>query len=127
MILCDTNIFIEIYRSNSDIINAMKRIGQYQMAVSHVTCAELYFGARNKREMLAIEKDLQKLTILPIQLPISTMAIQFVRQYALSHTLQLPDALIASTAIYHDIELFTLNQKDFRFIQEVRLFDMSSI
>ena len=58
MILCDTNIFIEIYRNNPDIIKAIKAIGQHQISVSHVTCAELYFGARNKRELQAIEKDL---------------------------------------------------------------------
>ena len=123
MILCDTNIFIEIYRDNPDIIKTVKAIGQHQMAVSHVTCAELYFGARNKLELQAIEKDLQQLSLLPIQLPISTMATQLVKDYALSHTLGLPDALIAATAIYHDIELFSLNKKDFRFLKNVRLFE----
>jgi len=122
MILCDANIFIEIYRDNSDIIKTVKAIGQNQIAASHVTCAELYFGARNKRELQAIEKDLQQLSLLPIQLPISTMATQLVKEYALSHTLSLPDALIAATAIYHDLELFTLNQKDFRFLKNLRLF-----
>ena len=36
--------------------------------------------------------------------------------YSLSHKLTIPDALIAATAIVHDIELYSLNLKDFRFI-----------
>jgi tRNA(fMet)-specific endonuclease VapC len=43
MILADTNILIEIYRSNNKIIDAMKEIGQENITVSDITCAELYF------------------------------------------------------------------------------------
>ncbi len=32
------------------------------------------------------------------------------------------DALIAATALYHDIELFTLNLKDFMYIPEIKLY-----
>jgi len=41
--------------------------------------------------------------------------------YSLSHKLSLPDALIAATAISHDLELYTLNIKDFRFITGLNL------
>jgi tRNA(fMet)-specific endonuclease VapC len=57
MILCDTNILIEIYRNNTQIIEVVKRIGQENIAVSDVTCAELLYGARNKKEIQAIRKD----------------------------------------------------------------------
>lgn len=55
MILCDTNILIEIYRANLDVIAAVKSIGQQNLAVSDVTCGELLFGARNKKELLPKE------------------------------------------------------------------------
>ncbi len=121
MILCDTNIFIEVYRNNSDIIQIIKSIGQHNMAVSDVTCAELFYGARNKKELQTIRKDLNKLTILNIDSDVSKMAIELVEKYALSHTLSLPDALTASTAIVHDLELYTLNIKDFRFLNNIKL------
>ncbi len=89
MILCDTNIFIEIYCDNTDVIKTAKQIGQHNMAVSDVTCAELLFGARNKKELSLIRKDINKLTILPISSDVSAMAVLF----ALSHKLALPDAL----------------------------------
>jgi tRNA(fMet)-specific endonuclease VapC len=123
MILCDTNILIEIYRGNTAIIEAVKQIGQENIAVSDVTCAELLYGARDKKEIQTIRKDLDKLTVLPIQSSVSKLAVELVEKYALSHKLSLPDALIASTAIIHNIELYTLNIKDFRFLEDVKLYD----
>lgn len=110
------------YRNNSNIIETVKSIGQHNIAVSDVTCAELFYGARNKKELQIIRKDLNKLTVLPIDAEISTMAVQLIEKYAMSHKLSLPDALIASTAIIHTIELYTLNIKDFRFLDKVILF-----
>ena len=124
MILCDTNIFIEIYRGNIDVIRIFKTIEQQNVAISDVSCAELLFGARNKKELQVIRKDINKLTVLSIQTDISVLAVQLVERYALSHKLALPDALIAATAIYHEIELYTLNIKDFRFLESVKLFSL---
>lgn len=122
MILCDTNILIEVYKGNSDIIEKLKKIGQENIAVSDVTCAELFFGARNKRELQVITKDLDKLIVIPVNSFISSMAVKMVKEYSLSHKLALPDALIGSTAIYHRLHLFTLNVKDFKFLNDVILF-----
>jgi tRNA(fMet)-specific endonuclease VapC len=124
MILFDTNILIEIYKDNAKIIEAAKQIGQENIAVSDVTCAELLYGARNKKELQAIRKDLNKLTILPIQSSISSLAVELVEKFALSHKLSLPDALIASTAITYNVKLYTLNIKDFRFLKDVNLIDL---
>jgi len=40
----------------------------------------------------------------------------------ISHKLALPDGFIAATAIAHNIELYTLNMKDYRFIDGLRLY-----
>jgi predicted nucleic acid-binding protein len=37
--------------------------------------------------------------------------------------LTIPDALIASTALVHQLELYTLNLKDFRFITGLNLYN----
>jgi len=127
MILCDTNIFIEIYKGNDLIIDIFKKIGQDNVAISDVSCAELLYGARNKKELNLIRKDLDKLIVLPISSTISTYAVKLVEKFSLSHNLNLPDALIASTVIVHDIELYTLNLKDFRFLNDISLFNTSKI
>lgn len=121
MILCDTNILIEIYRGNKAIIAKVKSIGQKNMLVSDVTRAELLFGARNKTEIQAIKKDMKNLTILPITSSISAKAIELMEGFSLSHRMSFPDALIASTAILNQCELYTLNVKDFKFVPGMKL------
>jgi predicted nucleic acid-binding protein len=54
---------------------------------------------------------------------ISKMAVNFVKTYCLSHKLEFADALIAATAILHNVELYTLNRKDFVFIPSLRLYE----
>lgn len=123
MILCDTNILIEIYKGNTFIIDTVKKIGQEKIAVSDVTSAELYFGARNKEELRLIKKDMLKLINIPIDNNISNLAVSLVEKYVLSHKLSIPDALIAATALTHNIKLFTLNIKDFKYIDNIRLYE----
>ena len=47
MILCDTNILIEFYKNNPQIVQELRHIGPSQLAVSPITQPELYFGALN--------------------------------------------------------------------------------
>ena len=123
MILCDTNILIEIYRKNSSIISTMDNIlHNSTIAISDVTRAEMLVGARNKIEMQVLIKELGLLKSLPIQSEISANAVNLLIEYHLSHGLDFHDSLIAATAIYHNVELFTLNIRDFKFIQNIKLF-----
>ena len=121
MVLIDTNILIEIYRDNVSVIDSVKLIGQNNLAISDITCAELYFGARNKKELHIIEKDLRKLQVLSIQTDVSKMAVELVAKYAMSHKLSIPDALIAATSICNNLPLYTLNLKDFQYIDGLKL------
>ena len=122
MILCDTNILIEFYRNNPQIVQELRQIGQNQLAVSPITKAELYFGAFNKAELKKIKQHLSLLTPIPLDVSISTIFLQLMETYSLSHKLSLPDALIAATALERDLELYTLNAKDFRFIANLKLY-----
>ena len=122
MLLCDTNIFIGVYRNNPEIENKLKGIGIDNLAISDVTKAELLIGAKNKVELNAIHKHLKTLFTLHITSEISELAVDLVDEYCLSHKLLLPDALIAATAICFDIDLFTLNLKDFKFIPNIKLY-----
>lgn len=121
MILCDTNILIEFYKNNSKVIYELRRIGINQLAVSAITQAELYYGAINKLELVKIKKHLELLHILSVDVMVSVQFIELMETYSLSHKLSIPDALIASTALVHKIDLYTLNIKDFRFIEGLNL------
>jgi len=122
MVLCDTNILIEIYRRNMVVREELEKIGYENIAVSDVTRAELFYGAANKTELQMIRRDLQKITVLHINPAISTMAVELVEQFCLSHKTDLEDALIAATSILHRMELYTLNVKDFIFLPDIKLY-----
>jgi tRNA(fMet)-specific endonuclease VapC len=117
MILCDTNILIEFYKNNPIIISQLRSIGLNQLAISSISQAELYYGAINKIELQKIKQHLKLLNILAVGEKVSHKFIELMETYSLSHKLTIPDALIASTAIIYDIELYSLNIKDFRFIK----------
>jgi len=123
MILVDTNIFIEYYKNNPVICKQIEDINPKEIRINDVVCAELYFGARNKQELVNIVSDMEKLTDLPISSNISKYATDLVKQYCLSHKLRLPDAQIAATALFYDAELFTLNRKDFVYIPNLKLYE----
>lgn len=122
MILCDTNILIEFYKNNPQMTDVLREIGQADLAISAVTEAELYFGALNKAELQKIKRHLSLLQRFPLDTVVSNTFLELMETYSLSHKLSIPDALIAATALTHDVALFTLNVKDFRFIPELNLY-----
>ncbi len=122
MILCDTNILIDFYKGEPSITNFFREIGIANLAISTVTVGELYFGARDKRELQSIKKQLALLTQYPTTEETSRIFVDFLENYALSHRLSLPDAMIAATAIEHGVSLYTLNLKDFRYIPILKLY-----
>jgi predicted nucleic acid-binding protein len=122
MILCDTNIIIELLKGNEKIISIVDELGVANIGISAVTEMELYYGAFNKAELKFIKKHLQTIPILQITSEISEAAVSLVELFSKSHTLNIPDALIASTAIANDLELFTLNIKDFKYIPKIKLY-----
>jgi len=113
---------LKFIKNNISIVEEVKKIGQGNISISDITCAELYFGARNKKELQTIAKDLKKLQIIHIQAEISDKAVKLVEKYAMSHKLSIPAALIAATSIYYNLSLYTLNVKDFVYIENVKLY-----
>lgn len=122
MILCDTNILIEFYKNNLQIVQSLQKIGANALAISAITQAEIYFGALNKRELRAIKRHLSLLHIYPLDTVISSQFVALMEAYSLSHKLTIPDAIVAATALVYGLELYTLNLKDFRFIPGLTLY-----
>lgn len=123
MILCDTNILIEFYKNNAQISRIFRAVGKNDLAISVITEAELYFGALNKAELQMIKQHLSSLHRFALDTAVSNQFLQLMETYSLSHKLSIPDALIAATALVHNVELFTFNVKDFHFIPGLTLFE----
>jgi len=122
IILCDSDVIIEFYRNKPEIISELKKIGQENIAVSTITAGELIYGALNKKELSQILKDLKNLIVMDIDKKTCDVFLDIMGKYVLSHKLALPDGFIAATAIANDVELYTLNIKDYRFIEGLRLY-----
>jgi len=120
IVLLDTNILIEILKSDEKTIYRLQGINS-KFAISSITKMELFYGALNKQELKELEKFTNSFIVIDINENISISATNLVYTYAKSHGLDIPDALIASTALYYNIELFTYNTKDFKYIKNLKL------
>ncbi len=111
--LFDTNIFIY---ANKNIETAQQLIfNSDAKAISAVTYMEYVPFCHNKKELLSFEKLLEtyEFTIYDIDAAISSHARQIVKDFALSHSIEMADAIIAATALFHNEILCTSNAKHF--------------
>ena len=120
MILLDTNILIEILKGNSQTKKEIASL-QAPFSISSITAMELMVGARNKQEVKKLQQFIQLFDQIHLNETISAKALQLITDYAKSHALDIPDALIAASVIEHHGSLFTYNRKDFKFIPHLTL------
>ncbi len=118
----DTDILIDAALQVKEAIECLDKIEQQStLAISVITQMELFVGCRNKTEMRKVEHFLKRFRVIKLDEQISDKAVHMLRQYRLSHGLAIPDALIAATAITLNQDFITKNQRDYRFISELRL------
>jgi len=83
---------------------------------------ELIQGTKNKKEVNSLVKNLNSFNTFYLTEDISRLAFSLIKDFSKSNFLQIPDALIAATAITFDIRLYTFNKKDFQYIPGVNLY-----
>jgi predicted nucleic acid-binding protein len=78
---------------------------------------------RDRRELLALQKSLtmRQAERLPLTPAITERAIRLMETLALSHGLQMGDALIAATGLEHQLTVLTANTKHFSAVQGLQL------
>jgi len=122
LVLVDTDILIDAGRNIGAVIQYLDNAQeQYTLAVSAVTQMELIVGCRNKAELRALDKFLERFRIITINEVITEHAIELLRKYRFSHGLLIADALIAATAMASNELLVTKNQRDYQFISGLNL------
>ena len=120
MIILDTNILIEILKGNEATIKTVQTFNE-RLLISSITVMELYYGAINKAEIKKLERFLSLFQVEHLNENISLKSILLIKTYAKSHNLDIPDSLIAATAIVSECKVFTYNLKDFRYIDDLEL------
>lgn len=120
--LIDTDILIDVGR---DIELAVNRIEAEEkvatLGISVVTQMELIVGCKNKKELKELNQFLNRFQIISLNENISNKAINLLQRYRLSHGLLIADSLIAATALVMDVSFLSKNQKDYRFIEGLKL------
>lgn len=122
LVICDTNIFISLFKQFPDTIAELKAIGDKNVLIPSVSVMELYRGMENKRELNAMNSKINKYNIIHFNQEVSHKAIELIFRYKLSHNLHIPDAMIAAMSIVYELPLFTYNKKDFKFIEGINLY-----
>jgi len=118
----DTDVLIDYGRGDETAIAALDAARrEAQPTASVVTYLELLAGCRDKRELSILDAFMATFRVVQIDVVISRCAQDLMRTYRLSHGLRMPDALTAATALTSGWALISKNQKDYRFIQGLRL------
>ena len=114
--IADSNIII--YAAQRDDMDWRQLLRDYQMAASIVSLVEA-LGYQNlpDEERLTLEEIFRIIDVLPLTRKIADRAVKLRQQRRMG----LGDAIIAATALEHNLTLITRNTRDFRRIVGVRL------
>ena len=119
--LVDTDVLIWHLRGLAQATQRLDAIPK--LTISAITYLELLQGMRSKAELSAVQKslELRHTERLPVTPAITERAVALMETLALSHGLQVGDALIAATALEHNLALLTANTKHFAAIEGIRI------
>jgi predicted nucleic acid-binding protein len=122
-ILADTSIWIEFFRTRSDVGEYLASMLQNNLVwTCGIVLFELLQGIRSEREKAVILESMQELPYIEMTQSLwnkSAALSVLIRQKGL--TLPHSDIFIASIAIEHNLAIFTLD-KHFEQIPEVKIY-----
>ena len=115
--LVDTDILIDATRNVAEAVSLLVAQQAAQgLNISVISAMELIAGCRNKAELEQVRQFLQPVKVWPVSRAVSQSARQLMESFFLSHGLQIPDALIAATALEQGLTLYTKNVRHFQMI-----------
>lgn len=117
--IIDTDVIIWYLKANKAAREIIEK--NIPFSISVITCMELIQGMRNKEETRIFLRQMQKwnVDIIQIDKEISSRAMFYIQEYALSHSMMLADALIAATVVQTGGTLLTANDKHYKFIPTI--------
>ena len=119
--IIDTDVLIWFLRGNQRAVDFIMEAMPFSISV--VTYMELVRGMRDKRELEKMKKAFadMRVEIIPLSETISLRASDYVEMYALSHSMEMADALIAGTCMERHETLVTANDKHYRVVEGLHM------
>jgi len=119
--LLDTDVIIWYLRGNQNAYDLIHSFNDF--AISAVTYMELVQGMRDKNELRQLKRTLKQWNVKTIYVSeeISALALFYVEEYFLSHSMQLADALIGATCANHGLVLYSANDKHYKIIRDIEM------
>jgi predicted nucleic acid-binding protein len=115
--LIDTNAVID-YLDNKLPANAAAMLDEEELEISVITRMELLAWRNADSQQLSILNEfISSVVVWGLDEPVILKGIETRKSFRI----KLPDAIIAATAIVHDLELITRNITDFKNIKGLRL------
>lgn len=111
MYLIDTNIII-YYLEGEQAAVSFLRAQQSKLAISSITWMETLSYPLSEDEEQVVRAFLKEFRMIDISVPVMELSVGIRR----SKKIKLPDAIIAASAMHHDLILVTRNIKDFKSI-----------
>jgi len=121
MILFDTDILIWIQRGNAKAAALVDKTDE--RAISVLTYMELLQCAQNRQQHSHIKNFIKdfNFTTLPLTENIGHRASIYIEEYTLASGLRAGDAIVAATAVEHNLVLVTGNGKHFKSIADLNI------
>jgi predicted nucleic acid-binding protein len=117
----DTCIIIDYLRDNSSI-----NLSREDILINPVVELEILQGVRNKREQKNALRTMEYFQRIEYSTECFNLAKILILRYSLSHSLKLPDALIAASCLIYDLPLWTHNVKDFAYIEGMKIYQQGN-
>ncbi len=112
--LIDTDVLVDSARGVAEAKQFLtERYAADAVRISIISAMELIRGCRATGELRQVQRMLNEVMVLPVSGPASQTAYRLIEALFLGHGLAIPDALIAATAIEHDLVVYTRNVRHF--------------
>jgi predicted nucleic acid-binding protein len=110
--LVDTDILIDHLSGKQDASRFLRSLSGTRRLCSVVTRAELLAGMRSEEED-AVRRLLSLFETVTMDCLVAEEAARYRREFGRSHGVELPDAIIAGTALVKGAVLYTTNTKHY--------------
>ena len=113
--LLDSDIIIWHLRGRKEITEMLKDLQRSGLpSCSAISVLEVQLGVKTKNEEGKTSRFFESLKIFDVNMDIAKIAAQLIREYkAKGVTMDIPDSIIASTCLLHDLTLVTYNRKHY--------------